>query len=111
MPEDPPPPITPDAPGDPDVDLGRDDVSVAAGARLTDTIVGHIADQARHTANAAKAGRVVNSDGEPGLLDLTPLRELLSELAEEVRKLRLRDRIASALREAADIIDSQTPSH
>jgi hypothetical protein len=39
------------------------------------------------------------------------LRELLSELVEEVRKLRPRERIASALRQAADIIDSQTPSH
>jgi hypothetical protein len=27
--------------------------------------------------------RVVNSDSEPGVLDLTPLRELLSELVEE----------------------------
>jgi hypothetical protein len=50
-------------------------------------------------------------DGEPGVLDLTPLRELLSELVEELQRLRLRDRIASALRQAADIVDSQTPSH
>ncbi|HEX9539297.1 MAG TPA: hypothetical protein VGA04_14110 [Streptosporangiaceae bacterium] len=111
MPEDPPPRVTPDTPIGPDVDLNRDDVGLADGTRLTDTIVGHIADQARRTANAAKAGRVVNSDGEPGVLDLTPLRELLSELVEELRKLRPRDRIASALRQAADIIDSQTPSH
>ena len=111
MPEDPPPPVTPDTPTGPDVDLGRDDVSPAYGARLTDTIVGHVTDQARRTANAAKAGRVVNADGEPGVLDLTPLRELLYELVEEVRKLRPRERIASTLRQAADIIDSQTPSH
>ena len=53
---------------------------------FTETIVGHLADQARRTANAAKAGRVVNSDGEPGVLDLTPLRELLSELVEELQQ-------------------------
>jgi hypothetical protein len=67
--------------------------------------------QARRTASAAKAGRVVNAGGEPGVLDLTPLRELLSELVEELQKVRLRDRVASALRQAADIIDSQTPGH
>jgi hypothetical protein len=111
VPEDPTPRVTPDPPASPDVDLGRDDVSLANGARITDTIVGHITDQARRTANAAKAGRVVNSDGEPGVLDLTPLRELLSELVEELQQLRLRDRIASALRQAADVIDSQAPNH
>jgi hypothetical protein len=107
--EDRQPPVTPDTPAGPDVD--RDDVSLAGGTRLTGTIVGHLTDQARRTANAAKAGRVVNADGEPGVLDLTPLRELLSELVEELQKLRLRDRLASALRQAADIIDSQTPGH
>jgi hypothetical protein len=111
VPEDRPPPVTPDTPVGPDADLNRDDVSLAGGTRLTGTIVGHLTDQARRTANAAKAGRVVNADGEPGVLDLTPLRELLSELVEELQKLRLRDRMASALRQAADIIDSQTPSH
>jgi hypothetical protein len=54
---------------------------------------------------------VVNAGGEPGVLDLTPLRELLSELVDELQKVRLRDRVASALRQAADIIDSQTPGH
>ena len=111
MPEDPPLPVTRDSPTGPDVDPGCDDISPADGTRLTDTIVGRITDQARRTANAAKAGRVVNAGGEPGVLDLTPLRELLYELVEEVRKVGLRDRIASALRQAADIIDSQTPSH
>jgi hypothetical protein len=105
------PPVTPDTPTGPDVGLNRDDVSLAGATRLTGTIVGHLTDQARRTANAAKAGRVVNADGEPGVLDLTPLRELLSELVEELQRLRLRDRIASALRQAADIVDSQTPSH
>jgi hypothetical protein len=41
---------------------------------------------------------------------MTPLRELLSELVEELGKLRLRERVARALRQAADIIDSETPS-
>jgi len=73
-------------------------------------VVGRLADQARRTATAARAGRVMNADGEPGVLDLTPLRELLSDLVAELGQLRLRDRIARALRQAADIIDSQTPS-
>ncbi len=110
VPEDPPPGSTPDALTGPDADLDSDGVSRADGTRLTGAIVGRITDQARRTASAAKARRVVNSDGEPGVLDLTPLRELLSELAEELQKVRLRDRIASALRQAADIIDPQTPS-
>ena len=33
----------------------------------------------------------------------------LTELAEELRKVRPRERIARALRQAADIIDPQTP--
>ena len=111
MPEDLPPRGTPDPPTGPDAGLNRDDVSLADGTRLTGAIVGHITDQARRTANAARAGRVVNAGGEPGVLDLTPLRELLSELAEELSKVRLRDRVASALRQAADIIESQTPGH
>ena len=84
---------------------------MADGTRLTGTIVGHLADQARSTANAARARRVASAGGEPGVLDLTPLRELLSERTEELQKVRLRDRVASALRQAADIIDPQTPSH
>jgi hypothetical protein len=110
VPEDPPPDDT-GTPAAPDVDLKRDNVRPADGPRLTDSVVGHIADQARRTASAARAGRVVNAGGEPGVLDLTPLRELLSELVEELQKVRMRDRVASALRQAADIIDSQTPSH
>ena len=91
-------PVPPDPPRS--VDVGR----------LTGTAVGRIYDQARRTASAAKAGRVTNTDGEPGVMDLTPLRELLAELADEISKLRLRDRVANALRQAADIIDTQTPS-
>ena len=108
--EDPPSQGTPDGPIGPDVDLGHGDVSQADGTGLIETI-GRLADQARRTASAAKAGRVVNSDSEPGVLDLTPLRELLSELMEELQQVRLRGRIASALRQAADIIAPQTPSH
>jgi hypothetical protein len=111
VPKNPLPDGTPDTPAGPEVDLNRDDVPLADGTRLTDTIVGHMTDQARRTASAARAGRVVNAGGEPGMLDLTPLRDLLSELVEELQKVRLRDRVASALRQAADIIDSQTPSH
>jgi hypothetical protein len=53
----------------------------------------------------AKARRVASTDGQPGMADLTPLRELLSDLVDEVRKVRLRERIARALRDAADIIN------
>jgi hypothetical protein len=111
VPEDLPPDGTPVAPTGPGVDRNRYDVRLADGTRVTGAIVGHITNQARRTANAARAGRVVNAGGEPGVLDVTPLRELLSELAEELQNVRLRERVASALRQAADIIDSQTPSH
>lgn len=109
MPEDKPPRVTPDTPASPDVDLGPADAGLADGTRLSETIVGHLADQARRTTDAAKARRVVNTDGEPGVLDMTPLRELLSELVAELGKLRLRERVARALRQAADIIDSEMP--
>jgi hypothetical protein len=110
VPEDPSPPVPPEPPASPDVDLGRADISPADGTRLSDAVVGHITDQARRTANAARSRRLVNADGEPGVLDLTPLRELAAELVEELQKVRLRDRVARALRQAADIIDPQTPS-
>jgi hypothetical protein len=102
---------TPDGPPGAGADPNSDDLRLADGRRLAGTVVGHLADQARRTASAAKAGRVVNGGDEPGVLDLTPLRELLSELVEELRMLRPRDRIARALRQAADIIDPQTPAH
>jgi hypothetical protein len=111
VPEDLPPDGSSGLPTGSGVDGKRDDVRLADGTRLTGAIVGHITDQARRTASAARAGRVVNAGGEPGVLDLTPLRELLSELGEELQKVRLRERVATALRQAADIIDSQTPSH
>ena len=108
MSEDPQPGAAPDPPAG--LHAGQD-VSVAEGTRLTGIVVGRITDQARRTAKAARAGRVANADGEPGVLDLTPLRELLPELAEELRKVRPRERIARALRQAADIIDPQAPVH
>lgn len=68
-------------------------------------VTSHLADQARRTRQAAKARRVANTDGEPGVLDMTPMRELVAELTEELQRVRLRERIARALRDAADIID------
>jgi hypothetical protein len=100
---------TPDPSTGLDGDLSRDGATVANGTRIAGNIAGHLTDQARRTANAAKAGRVVSTEDEPGVLDLTPLRELLAELVEELQKLRLRDRVAQALRQAADVIDSQAP--
>ena len=110
MSENPPSGATPDNPDGPGGDLGPD-ASAPDGARLTTSAVAaRIADQARRTASAAKARRVVADDGEPGVLDLTPMRELLTELMDELGRLRLRDRIARALRQAADVIDTQTPN-
>lgn len=111
MSEDPSSGATPDTPTGPDGGPSRDGITPADGTRIAGSIAGHLSDQARRTASAAKAGRVVNgSEGEPGMLDLTPLRELLAELVEELEKLRLRDRVARALRQAADIIDTHTPN-
>ena len=81
------------------------DVARAGGTRLSDLVASRLADQARRTTQAARARRVANTGGEPGVLDLTPLRELVSELAEELRKVPPRQRIARALRQAADVID------
>jgi hypothetical protein len=100
------PDAVPGTPASPGADSSRGSARPSDGTRITGTIVGHISDQARRTTEAA---RVVNADGEPGVLDLTPLRELLAELVEELSKLRLRDRVANALRQAADVIDSRTP--
>ena len=109
MPED-PPDGTPDAPAGPAADSSHGGAAPSDGARITGTIVSHISDQARRTTEAARARRVTTAGGEPGVLDLTPLRELLAELMEELSKLRLRDRVANALRQAADAIDSRTPN-
>ena len=92
----PTPPVIPDI---------SPDVQLASPARLTDRVVSRLSDQARLTAQGAKARRVTSTDGQPGMADLTPLRELLSDLVEEVRKINPRGRIARALRQAADVID------
>jgi hypothetical protein len=68
VPEDPPPDGALGAPTGPDVDHSRNDARLADGTRLTSTIVGHLTDQTRRTASAAKAGRVANAGGEPGCL-------------------------------------------
>jgi hypothetical protein len=94
----------PDAPI-PDVTAGSDVKLPEKTTRLSDVVASHLTDQARQTSQAAKARRVASSDGEPGVLDLTPLRELLAELADELQKVRLRERIARALRDAADALD------
>jgi hypothetical protein len=81
------------------------DVTLARGTRLGDIVVGHLTDQVRLTTQSARARRVGSTDGQPGMTDLTPMRELLADLVEEARKVRPRERIARALRQAADIID------
>ena len=93
------------SPVPPDPPSGTRDV----GKRLAGTTVSRLTDQARQTTGAAKARRVLNSDGEPGVLDMTPMRELLAEFMDELNKLRLRDRIAAALRQAADVIEQGGP--
>lgn len=109
--EDLPPSGTPDTPGSPGVNPNHQDLKLGDATRLTETIVGRLTEQARSTANAAKAGRLTNGQDEPGVLDVTPLRELLAELGQELQRLRTRERIAWALRQAADIIDPPTPTH
>ena len=103
MSEGPQPGASPDTPVSPDV--GQD-----GGTRLSGMVAGHLADQARRTAQGARARRVASAGGQPGMADLTPLRELLSDLAEEARNVRPRERIARALRQAADIIDPPAPA-
>ena len=100
--EDPQPGASPEPPVSPDT---GQDVELAKATRLSDIVVGHLTDQARRTAQGARARRVTTTDGQPGMADLTPLRELLADLVEEARKVRPRERIARALRQAADAID------
>jgi hypothetical protein len=52
---------------------------------------------------------VANTGSEPGVRDLTPLRDLLADLVEELQKVRPRERIGRALRQAADVIDPPPP--
>ena len=102
MSEDEQPGASPDTPT-------SQDLSLARTTRLSDRVAGHLADQARLTAQGAKARRVTSTDGQPGMTDLTPLRDLLSDLVDEARKVKPRERIARALRQAADIIDPPEP--
>jgi hypothetical protein len=96
-------PDTPVSPG-----TGRD-VTSAEGRRLSGLVAGRLADQVRRTTQAARARRVASTGGEPGVLDMTPLRELVSELTEELQKASPRERIARVLRQVADIIDPPQP--
>ena len=102
MSEEPQPGASPDAPVSPDA---GQDVNLARTTRLSDMVVSRLTDQARLTAQGAKARRISSAGGQPGVADMTPLRELFSDLVEEARKVRPRERIARALRQAADIID------
>jgi hypothetical protein len=102
---DTPPGAVPDAPVSP-----GQDVTSAEGRRLSGLVAGRLADQARRTTQAARARRVATTDGEPGVLDMTPLRELVSELTEELQKASPRERIARVLRQVADIIDPPGPA-
>ena len=106
MSEEPQPAASPETQVSPDV---GQEVKLAKPTRLSDMVAGHLADQARRTAQGAKARRIASTDDQPGMADLTPLRALLAELVEEGRNVRLRERIARALRQAADIIDP--PGH
>ena len=98
MSEDAQPGASPDTPA-------SQDLSLAKTTRLSDRVAGHLADQARLTTQGAKARRMTSTDGEPGMADFTPLRDLFSELMDEARKVRARERIARALRQAADALD------
>ena len=113
MSEDPQADAAPDTqPGavpDTPVSPGRD-VTPAEGRRLSGLVAGRLADQVQRTTQAARARRVATTDGEPGVLDMTPLRELVSELTEELQKTSPRQRIARVLRQAADIIDPPGPT-
>ncbi len=111
MSEDPQPgadPITPSTPSTPSTPVSPaagQDVEPAGARRLSDIFTGHLADQARRTAEGARARRVTSAHGQPAMTDLTPLRELVADLVAEARKVRPRERTARALRQAADIID------
>ena len=111
--EDPQPDVSPEMPVSPDVASvipdAAQDLASARTTRLGDMVVSRLSDQARLTAQGAKARRVTSTDGQPGMADLTPLRELLADLVEEARKVKPRERIARALRQAADAIDP--PGH
>jgi hypothetical protein len=102
MSEDPQPGAASGLPVSPDA---GQNAALPARSRLSGMVAGHLADQARQMAQAARAGRVTSTDSEPGVRDLTPLHDLLAELVEELQKVKPRERIARALRQAADVID------
>jgi len=102
MSEDPQPGASPDAPASPDAGQNAE---LARKRQLRGMVAARLADQARLTTQAAKARRLTTAGDQPGVADLTPLRELLADLAVEARNLRTRERIARALRQAADAID------
>jgi hypothetical protein len=102
MSEDPQPGARPDAPASPDVGQSAE---LAKKSQLKGMVAARLADQARLTTQAAKARRLTTTGDQPGMADLTPLRELLADLAAEARRLKTRERIARALRQAADVID------
>jgi hypothetical protein len=102
MSEDPQTGAGPDTPVSP---AAGQDVELAKASRLSDIVAARLTDQARRTAEAARARRVTSAHGQPGMTDLTPLRELLADLIKEARKVRPRERTAHALRQAADRID------
>ena len=101
-PASPEPPISPEPPASPD---SGQDVELAKGPRLSDMVVSRLTEQAHRTAQGARARRVTSAGDQPGVADLTPLRELLADLVEEARRVRPRERIGRALRQAADVID------
>jgi hypothetical protein len=101
--------MQPGAVPDPPAGPGRD-VRPAEGRPLSGVVAGRLADQVHRTTRAARARRVANTGGEPGVLDMTPLRELVSELTEELQKAGPRERIARVLRQVADIIDPPEPA-
>jgi hypothetical protein len=114
MSEDPQADAAPDtqpgaAPGTPVSPGTGQEVTSAEGRRLSGLVAGRLADQIQRTTQAARARRVANTGGEPGVLDMTPLRELVSELTEELQKASPRQRIARVLRQVADIIDPPEP--
>ena len=90
-----------DPPHEPDVDLDRRNTRLADGARLTGTIAGLISKQIRQAARSLPRPDVSG----PPRPDLRPLSELCGKLAEDLRELRPRDRLAETLRQLANAIE------
>ena len=90
-----------DPPLGPDIDLDRRYTRLAGGARLTGTIAGLIVKQIRQAARSLPRPDVSG----PPRPDLRPLSELCGKLAEDLRELRPRDRLAETLRQLANAIE------